>query len=234
LELIDRVCRFNKEIRELYTQLSEGEKDGGQSGRIWRELRTRQRDLILILKGINLRWKQLNKIVQRLKNFVARVQKAEQELAKWTERKGISPKRASECMRMVCRGPMSGDELRAKAGLKGEDLLEMERLVETTQTRVSRIEMESGFSVDKLKKATMTIEAGERKAIEAKSELVKANLRLVVSIAKKYTNRGLQFLDLIQEGNIGLMKAVDKFEYQRGYKFSTYAARMPRGGFARR
>ena len=64
---------------------------------------------------------------------------------------------------------------------------------------------------------------GETKAKEAKSELVKANLRLVVSIAKKYTNRGLQFLDLIQEGNIGLMKAVDKFEYQRGYKFSTYA-----------
>jgi RNA polymerase primary sigma factor len=223
LELIDRVRRVNREIRELYTQLSEGEEDGGQRERIWRELQTRRRDLILILKGIKLRWKQLNKIVQRLKHSVARVEKVEKELGKWAEDKGIAPKRASEFVRMICGGAMGGNELRAKGDLKREDLLEMERLVEATQTKVSQIEMESGLSADKLKKATMTIEVGERKAVEAKSELVKANLRLVVSIAKKYTNRGLQFLDLIQEGNIGLMKAVDKFEYQRGYKFSTYA-----------
>jgi RNA polymerase primary sigma factor len=99
----------------------------------------------------------------------------------------------------------------------------MDRFMKNAQRKAGRVEMECGLTAEQLKTAVRGIVEGETMAKEAKGELVKANLRLVVSIAKKYTNRGLQFLDLIQEGNIGLMKAVDKFEYQRGYKFSTYA-----------
>jgi RNA polymerase primary sigma factor len=82
---------------------------------------------------------------------------------------------------------------------------------------------ETGLEIQEFRKIVLSVQKGEREARQAKKEMIEANLRLVISIAKKYTNRGLQFLDLIQEGNIGLMKAVDKFEYRRGYKFSTYA-----------
>ncbi len=95
--------------------------------------------------------------------------------------------------------------------------------VQTAQQQLAQIETESGLSLASIKDINRRMSIGEARARRAKKEMVEANLRLVISIAKKYTNRGLQFLDLIQEGNIGLMKAVDKFEYRRGYKFSTYA-----------
>ena len=95
--------------------------------------------------------------------------------------------------------------------------------VHETQKQLLELERECSLSVQQIKDINRSMSVGEAKARRAKKEMVEANLRLVISIAKKYTNRGLQFLDLIQEGNIGLMKAVDKFEYRRGYKFSTYA-----------
>ncbi|GMQ90956.1 MAG: RNA polymerase sigma factor RpoD [Gammaproteobacteria bacterium] len=106
---------------------------------------------------------------------------------------------------------------------KGDVILENVDVIQSAQNKLMQLEERTGLNIALLKEMNRRMSIGEAKARRAKKEMVEANLRLVISIAKKYTNRGLQFLDLIQEGNIGLMKAVDKFEYRRGYKFSTYA-----------
>ena len=110
-----------------------------------------------------------------------------------------------------------------KLGLRGEELTALQREADETLAEIAKLERDSRLEHSALVKLCDEISLGERLANRARRELLEANLRLVVSIAKKYTNHGMQFLDLIQEGNLGLMRAVDKFEYQRGYKFSTYA-----------
>jgi RNA polymerase primary sigma factor len=152
------------------------------------------------------------------------MEKAVREVRKYEEDLGISVQEARKSLKMIKekvpqRSPFSMAEVRIKL----KNWKEMNRIARDVNRKVCRMELECGLSSDQIKRAVKAIEKGEALAKEAKSEMVKANLRLVISIARRYINRGLQFLDLIQEGNIGLMKAVDKFEYQRGYKFGTYA-----------
>jgi RNA polymerase primary sigma factor len=149
------------------------------------------------------------------------MEKAQGEVEKHEADLGFLVQGVRKSLKMIKKKVPQGSPFYLADKLK--DWEEISRIARNVKRKVGRMEVECGLSSDELKQTLRAIEAGEAKASKAKSELVKANLRLVISIARKYLNRGLPFLDLIQEGNIGLMKAVDKFEYQRGYKFGTYA-----------
>ncbi len=217
LELIDRIKRKDEEVRRLLKRRT------GLKGKFQKQVKKRQEEILDLFNQMSLRDIQIHKIIQKMKHLLSRMEKGVNEIKKIEEKWGVSIQEVRTYLKKLRSKKISERTLLRTRKMSKSDLQEIDRSVKYFQKKVHKLETECGLSVDKLSAAVKAIVEGETKAREAKCELIKANLRLVVSIAKKYTNRGLQFLDLIQEGNIGLMKAVDKFEYQRGYKFSTYA-----------
>lgn len=221
--LLDKVAAWEERNRVLSEKLAEEKISEKDRQAVLAEIAENKGLMIARCREVRFSKKFIQTMVVALRSALMDLNRADHAMRRCREQSGIPVKEMDKILIRIRRMPGETQRILAEKKINMKQLREYEGIIQNARREKKRVLTDIGMSADTLKRILVAVERGETKAQMAKQKLIEANLRLVVSIAKKYTNRGLQFLDLVQEGNIGLMKAVDKFEYQRGYKFSTYA-----------